>query len=202
MIGNMQSFQSFLTESKFSGTVYHGSGTRFDEFDQGKARIANDFYGGGVAYFTDNLKVGIQYAKSMSKKTGTPFVYTCQLKIKKLFDVDDVFTGDDLKQILPPNLEDFARGAGLMKFDTDKFKMLGDLKAGKLKLSGDQVFKGLSKGMNQTAKARDYLISKGYDGLRYNGGLNMNMATKHNVYLVYKASDITILKRQKVKPKS
>lgn len=67
-----------------------------------------------------------------------------------------------------------------------------------MKLTGDEVFKGLSKGMNTTAKAREHLISKGYDGLRYNGGVNMGMAKKHNVYLVYDANDIKIIKRQKV----
>jgi hypothetical protein len=48
--------------------------------------------------------------------------------------------------------------------------------------------------MNQTAVARQHLISKGFDGLRYNGGLNMNMQDKHHVYLAYNPRDITILK--------
>lgn len=196
-------FRTFLNESKFSGTVYHGSGTRFDQFDQRKARIANDFYGGGIAYFTDNLKVGITYAKSMAKtaKTDTPLVYTCQLKFKKMFDVDDVFTGKELVDIIPDDVADFARGAGLLGLNADEFKVIAQLKTGKMKLTGDQVFKGLSKDMNQTAKARKYLISKGYDGLRYNGGVNMGMATKHNVYLAYKASSVKVIKRQIVKKK-
>jgi predicted nucleic acid-binding Zn ribbon protein len=85
--------------------------------------------------------------------------------------------------------------------NSDKYKVLTELKAGKFKLSGDQVFKGLSKGMNTTAKAREHLINKGYDGLRYNGGVNMGMAKKHNVYLAYDAKDIEIIKRQVVKAK-
>lgn len=192
-----------MTESKgFTGNVYHGSGSRFSKFEQSKARIPNDFYGGGVAYFTDDLGVGITYAKSMAKKSkGDPIVYTVKLKLKKVFDVDEKFTGKDLINILPKDVEDFARGAGLMTLDSDKYKVIADLKAGKYTLTGDQVFKGLSKGMNTTAKAREFLISKGYDGLRYNGGVNMGMAKKHNVYLAYDANDIEIIKRQVVRKK-
>jgi hypothetical protein len=51
--------------------------------------------------------------------------------------------------------------------------------------------------MNQTAKARQYLIDKGYDGLRY----NMNITPKQSVYLAYDANSITIKKRQTVKKK-
>lgn len=198
----MKTFQEYLEEStKFSGSVYHGSGTRFSEFDVRKARIPNDFYGGGIAYFTDNLKVGIQYAKSMSKKTGTPFVYTCKISLRKMFDVNDVFTGKDLIGILPSDIESFARGAGLLGYDADKFVVLAQLKAGKLSLSGENVFRGLSSGMNQTAKAREFLITKGYDGLRYNGGVNMDAAIKHSVYLVYDPKNIKIEKRQKLSTK-
>lgn len=182
--------------------MYHGSGSRFSKFEQSKARIANDFYGGGTAYFTDDLGVGITYAKSMAKTTkGDPVVYTVKVKFKKLFDVDDVFTGKDLIDILPLEVEDFARGAGLLGMKSDKYQVIANLQMGKLKLTGDEVFKGLSKGMNTTAKAREYLISKGYDGLRYNGGVNMNMAKKHNVYLSYNANNIEIIKRQVVTKK-
>jgi hypothetical protein len=194
----MLSFIKFLSESKFTGTVYHGSGSKFPEFDQRKARIVNDFYGGGVAYFTDNLKIAIQYAKSMSKKTKTPYVYTVKLNLKNVFDVDEIFTGKKLKDILPDDIENFARGAGLLSLKSDKYAIMEQLSSGAAKLTGDQVFKGLSKGMNQTALTREYLIEKGYDGLRYNGGLNMGGAIKHDVYLVYFAKDIEILKTQKV----
>jgi hypothetical protein len=198
----MLSFNQYLIEAKinFRGTVYHGTGSRFEKFEQSKARIPNDFYGGGTAYFTDNLKVGITYAKSMAKKTkGDPLVYTVEVNIRKMFDVDATFTGKELTDILPTDLDKFARGAGLMGLDSDQYRVMGDLKAGKAVLSGDQVFKGLSKGMNTTAEAREHLVSKGYNGLRYNGGVNMNMATKHNVYLIYNASDAKIIKKQKVK---
>lgn len=195
------SFKNYLAEERVNVQVYHGSGTRFDKFDQGKARIVNDFYGGGVAYFTNDMKIGIQYAKSMSKKTKTPFVYTVQLKLKKVFDVDHIFTGKTLVEILPKDVDKFARGAGLLGLNSNQFKVISELKSGKAKLTGDQVFKGLSSGMSQTAAARKHLMSKGYTGLRYNGGLNMGTAVKHDVYLAYFAKDITIMKRQVVKKK-
>lgn len=198
----MLSFNQYITEAKssFTGKVYHGSGSRFKEFSQSKARIPNDFYGGGIAYFTSDLKVAITYAKSMAKKSkGEPLIYTTEIKIRKLFDVDDIFTEKTLTDILPDDIEGFARGAGLLKLNSDQYVVMGNLKAGKVKLTGDQVFKGLSKGMNTTAKAREHLIKKGYDGLRYNGGLNMGMATKHDVYLIYNVKNVKILKRSKLK---
>lgn len=189
---------NFKPNKSFTGTVYHGSGTLFEKFDQGKARIVNDYYGGGVAYFTDDFDVGITYAKSMSKKTKQdPIVYTVKLRLKKVFDVDDYFSGKDLTSILPANIEDFARGAGLMSLNADRYKVIYEIKSGLVNLTGDQVFRGLSRGMNDTAKARKHLTAKGYDGLRYNGGVNMG-AKKHNVYLAYDANDIEITKKQMV----
>ena len=44
--------------------LYHGTNQLFDKFEQSKSRVLNDYYGGGVAYFTDTLKVAHTYAKS------------------------------------------------------------------------------------------------------------------------------------------
>lgn len=192
----MISFLSFLLENnRFSGIVYHGTNARFDRFDQRKSRIVNDNYGGGVAYFTDGLSLAITYAKNMAKKQGgDPLVYSVELNLKKLFDVDHVFFGKELIDILPPNVNDFARGAGLLRLGSDEYRIISDLKSGNMKLSGEQVYRGLSKGNTQTARAREHLIEKGYDGLRY----NMPVTPKQSVYLAYDAKDINIIKRQKV----
>jgi hypothetical protein len=187
---------TLLIERSTNIKAYHGSNSVFDKFDQNKSRIINDFYGGGVAYFTDNTKVAITYAQSMSRKSGKPIVYEVNLNFKKLFDVDDTFTGKELiKFVETYDAELFARGAGLMGPRDDKYLVVAKLKKGDYKLSGEQVFRGLSRGMNQTAKAREILIKLGYDGLRYNGGVNMGMATKHSVYLAYDSKSITILKK-------
>lgn len=198
-----------VEKNPVSVDVYHGSGRLFNKFDQRQARIPNDHMGGGVGYFTDNHDVAKTYAKSMARsaKTDTPFVYHTKLKMKNVFDVDHEFTGNKLKHVLPDDPkehEDFARGAGLLKLGDDKYSTLNKLKSGDIKLSGAQVFKGLSRGNVNTAKARDHLISKGYDGIRYNGGENMNMATRHNVYMPYDANAIQISKVTKIvkKPKA
>lgn len=183
-------------------TAYHGSNSIFDKFDQSKARIANDFYGGGVAYFTDDHGVGKQYAKAMSKKGGVPTVYKVSLRFSNLFDVDHQFTGDDLTKLIGTahsDIDAFARGAGMLKPGVDQYAIKAELKNGTTSLSGDQVFRGLSRGMVNTAAARAKLINVGYDGLRYNGGLNMNAATKHNVYLAYFANDIRIISKESLK---
>jgi len=177
-------------------TAYHGSGRLFKTFEQRYARILNDYMGGGIAYFTTDLDVAKTYAKSMAKTqgTGTEYIYTVLLTMKNVFDVNSEFSGTDLVSMLPTDLEQFARGAGILKYGVDRVKTLMDLKAGKISMSGERLFKGLSQGGVNTAKARDVLIAKGFDALRYNGGANMNMTTRHDVFIPYDASDIAIQK--------
>ena len=191
----------FITEEQISKIVYHGSNAKFPKFDQNKSRIVNDFYGGGVAYFTDNLEVAKTYARAMFRsRGGGEYVYKVELTLDKVFDVDHMFSKNELTQFFSKeNVEDFARGAGLLKYGDDRYAVISKLSLGNVTLTGDQVFKGLSKGMNHTAKARQTLIKLGYDGLRHHGGVNMNMATKHNVYLAYDANDITIQNVYKLK---
>lgn len=181
-------------------TAYHGSSKLFKVFDQRYARILNDYMGGGIAYFTTDLDVAKTYAKSMAKTTGTgtEFIYTVQLTMKNVFDVDHEFTGADLVSLLPADIEQFARGSGMLKYGVDRVKAIMDLKSGKLSMSGERVFKGLSQGGVNTAKARDALIAHGFDALRYNGGANMNMTTRHDVFIPYDANDITISKISKI----
>lgn len=192
-----------IAESASTLKAYHGTNAKFSQFEQNKSRIVNDYYGGGVAYFTVNRDVALTYAKSMVRQyKGQIHIYVVNLRIKKLFDVDDKFTGKELTKFFSDKeAEDFARGAGLLKGGADRFTVLGKLKSGNLSLTGDEVFKGLSRGMVNTAKARQKLIELGYDGLRYNGGKNMQMATEHDVYLVYDANDITIKDILTTKPK-
>lgn len=148
--------------------------------------------GGGVAYFTDSKEVGMQYAAAMSKKTGTPFLYKVKLTFHRLFDVDQIYNGKELIDLVGKDGEKFARSANLLRFGTDTYKILSQLQKGDLNLTGEQVFKGMSQGGVLSGKARDNLIKLGYAGLRYNGGMNMGMATKHNVYLAYFAESIRI----------
>lgn len=189
-----------ISESAGSMTVYHGSNAIFKKFEQTKARILNDYYGGGVAYFTANRDVAKTYAGAMKRKYGgEKYIYEVDLNLSKVFDVDHKFTGKELTQFFDDkDADDFARGSGLLKAGVDKYSVMAKLKDGKVEMTGEQVFKGLSRGMVNTAKARQKLISLGYDGLRYNGGVNMNMATKHDVYLAYNADDVRIKKVSKV----
>jgi hypothetical protein len=180
---------------RFQGTVYHGSNSVFTKFDPSKARIKNDFFGGGVGYFTDSMPIGIQYARSMSKGGGSPILYTCNVTMRKMFDTEDTFVGDDLIRIMPDDVEGFARGSGLLRYGNDRIKVITDLKSGKVSMKGVDVFRGLSSGMNQTAKARAHLASKGYDGLRYAGG-TITGAVRHWVYLPYRADSIELLDGQ------
>ena len=203
----MLTYKQYLYENVTPNPVevdaYHGSGRRFDKFNQSFGRVKNDFMGGGIGYFTNSHHVAKSYAKNGARfaKTDTPLVYHTKLKMHNVFDVDHHFHGDKLKHVLPDESkhEEFARGAGLLRAGTDKYDVLSKLKHGHLKLTGHQVFQGLSKGGTNSDDARDHLIKKGYDGLRYNGGQNMDQAEKHDVYIPYKADSITIHKRTIIK---
>lgn len=178
--------------------LYHGTNQNFDHFSQDKARILNDYYGGGVAYFTDNFDIAKTYGRSMSKsKGGNIYVFEVSLSIRKLFDVDYVFTGAELKKFFRSRseIEPFARGAGMLKYGVDKYQVIATLESGAVELSGDQVFKGLSAGMTNTAKARQKLMKLGYDTLRYNGGANMATAVRHNVYISFISQNILITEK-------
>lgn len=192
----MFSFKQFIAESENPVVVkgYHGAGRFFHKFDQSKARIKDDFMGGGIAYITDHKPISHNYAKSAAKETKTPYVYHVTAKMDNVFDVDHEFTGEKLKRLLPKDTEKFASSAGLIGLHNHehKHRILSDLESGKLTLKGHQVFAGLSHGGTKTANARKHLIKKGYDGLRYNGGVNMNQATKHNVFIPYKDEAINI----------
>lgn len=183
----------------FKGLVYHGTGSVFDEFKQSEARLPNDYWGGGVAYFTDDKAIGESYARNIAKKyKSSPLLYWVKLSLNNIFDVDATFTGQELIDILPDNLDDFARGASLMKLGgPEPYIIKVDLKNGKMTLTGAQIFHGLSRGMVNTAKTRKYLIKNGYDGLRYNGGI-VSSGRHHNVYLAYYAKSINIVKRTDV----
>ncbi len=202
----MLTFKQFITEESNHNPVtvdaYHGSGRRFDKFHQSFGRVKNDFMGGGIGYFTSDHGVAKSYAKNGARfaKTDTPYVYHTKLHMKNVFDVDHDFHGEKLKHILPheKHHEEFARGAGLLRAGTDKYDVLSKLKHGHLSLKGHQVFQGLSSGGVNSDKAREHLISKGYDGLRYNGGQNMGEATQHHVYIPYKADSIHIHKVTKL----
>lgn len=180
--------------------LYHGTGSMFDRFDQNKARLANDYYGGGVGYFTDSKDGAKNYAKAMSKKTGTPYIMEVTLEITKLFDVDDEFTGRKfLDFIRGYNVEQFARDAGLLNYGVDKFLMLGDIKKGTLKIDGDKIFRGISNKMMNTSKAKKIIHHLGYDALKYNAGqLIGSSGNKQEVYIAYDANKITINKVEKI----
>jgi hypothetical protein len=176
-------------------SAYHGTNSRFSQFEQNKARIADDYFGGGVAYFTDTLDVAKNYASFMFRKFGGErYVYEAELQFDKLFDIDDNFTGQELQRLVGSDIDSFARGSGILTLGSDRYAVQASLKSGSLVLTGEQVFKGLSNGMQNTARARETLKRLGYDGLRHNGGVNMG-GPKHNVYLAYDSRSIKIKNR-------
>jgi hypothetical protein len=131
---------------------------------------------------------------------GDKYIYEVELDIKKMFDVDAKFTGDELVRMIGTDVETFARGAKLLRAGDNRIEVISKLKSGQIVLNGDQVFRGMSNGMVSTKSAREKLIRLGYDGLRYNGGIQMG-GNRHNVYLAYKAESIVIKDRYIVSDK-
>jgi hypothetical protein len=194
-----------LSEEKTSNiiNVFHGSNARFKEFSVKAKRVPNDFFGGGIAYFTDDKKVALTYSRAMTYRYGgEEHLYAVQLNMHNVFDVDKIFSGNELTPFFKYiKVEEFARGAGLLKAGgEDKYSVLGKLSSGHMELSGKDIFRGLSSGMVHSSKAEDILKKMGFDGLRYNGGDNMG-AGKHNVYLPYYSSGIKITNVFKVNRK-
>ena len=177
---------------EFKGLVYHGSNKFFTKFDfSNTPRVNNDYYGGPV-YFTDTVPIAQTYAQAMVRRYGgNKIIYHVLLDLNNVFDVDDKFSGDELKKFVGKNSEQFARGARLLNYGVDKYNVLAKLESGSEILTGDQVFRGLSGGMINSSRAREKLKRLGYDGLRSNGGANMG-GGRHNVYLVYYPKDIKI----------
>jgi len=192
--------ESVKSKNPVKVNVYHGSGRHFTKFDQRHARLVNDFYGGGIGYFTDNHEVSKTYAKTMAKETGTPVVYHTSLSMNNVFDIDHKFKGKKLQKLLPKDTRKFAMHSGLLHAGNSEHEnsILGNLERGDTELTGHQLFWGLSEGGVKTAAARNHLIKHGYDGLRYNGGVNMNMKTRHNVYIPYNADSAEIHKVEKL----
>ena len=180
----------------------HGSNQKFKEFSLKAKRIPNDFFGGGIAYFTDDKKVALTYSKAMTARYGgEEHLYQVELSLDKIFDVDKVYTGADLQKFwayIKP--EAFARGAGLLKLGVDKYHLISKLQDGTVTVMGNDVFRGLSQGNVDSSGAEKILKKLGYDGLRYNGGDNMS-AGRHNVYLPYNLQDIKITNVFKVNRK-
>lgn len=180
--------------------LWHGSNKKFDKFKLEVARIKNDLWGGGI-FMTDNLEIAKGFSKGMAAKYGgEKYIYRVLFTPHKTFDADHTFTGNELTKFID-DPEQFARGAGLLKFGSDKYITLGKLKEGDFELTGEQVFRGLSQGMVNTAKARDKLVSLGYDSVRYNGGGLVQSHTKHNVYNAYDDSIVKVMKVYKIAPK-
>lgn len=180
--------------------LYHGTGHLFRKFDPGKARTRNDYYGGGAAYLTDNPVVASGYANAGRRKTGNGYIYKVKTDLKNVFDTTKMHPGESVAKMLPDDVESFARSAGLLKYGTNKHQVIANLKAGKTPMSGDDIFKGLSRD-GQTHKAREHLKKLGFDGLKHVGGM-IAKGRKHNVYIPYSSDDIKIDKILRIKKKN
>lgn len=174
--------------------VYHGTGALFDQFKIENARLKNDHFG-GLLYFTDNKSIALQYAAAEAKKahSSQKVIYTVELDIKNLFDVKQTYTGKQLLKLLKNvNIEDFARKAGLLRYGSDKYQIIAELKSGNMTMTGEQIFLGLSNGQRDTSRTRDILKRAGFDGLKYYGAKIFGV-NPHTVYLPYDANSIKIV---------
>lgn len=186
-------------------TLYHGTGNDFDQFLQRFARTVNDYYGGGLAYFTTSIEIAKGYARAgMKRITGqgdTPTIFKVKTNFKKIFDVDDRFAGAELQKFVPKDVDAFIRASGIVKLGSGISPELAKvrLRNGTLNLSGDQIFKALEKVLGGSSKVRDFLITLGYDALRYNGGTATKIGIEHDVYIAYDAKSLNIQSKEPLK---
>ena len=167
--------------------LYHGTNAKFNHFDLNKVKIKNDNYGGPV-YLADDFNVAKNYAKAAAKSGGDRIVMELGLRTAKLFYTRHVFTHKELTQFYKASdVEDFARGSGLLSLGADKYAVIQSLEDGTAFISGDAVFKGLSRGNVNTLKARKKLQQLGYDALCYEFKGTM-------VFCPYRSENIVTLK--------
>lgn len=182
-----------LHESTIS--LYHGTSGHFTKFSQASARSANDLWGGGVGYFTDDEGIAQSYARAANKRVKKgETVMKVDLSVSNPFDVTKEYSGQDTLTYFNKSgmkAEDFLRFAGKMGLGADKYVLSAKLKAGELAMTGGEIFKGISKNQMAGAAARDLLIKMGHDSLIYSGGDNMG-GKKHKVYIAYDPNKITI----------
>ncbi len=171
--------------------AYHGTNQVFEEFKSSYGRVTNDYYGGGVAYCTDEINVARQYARSAAKRGGKEVIYRVRLNLGKTFDVNHEYKGNALLRLIGSDIEGFARSAGLLPYGVDKFKVINDIRSGETPLKGDVIFKGLSRGMVNTVKAREALKHNGFTSLRYNP-VQHSQRLRHSVWIMYNERDIDI----------
>lgn len=175
--------------------LYHGTSGQFTKFSQASARSANDLWGGGVGYFTDDEGIAQSYARAANKRTKKgETVMKVKLSVSNPFDTTKEYSGKETLEYFNKSgmkAEDFLRFAGKMNLGADKFVLAAKLKSGELGMTGAEIFKGLSRNQMAGSAARDLLIKMGHDSLLYSGGDNMG-GKKHNVYIAYDPNKITI----------
>lgn len=196
-------------------TVYHGTAARFDEFGQENARVENDYFGGGLAYFTSSRRVAYGYARSamLRTKSKIPYIIYVGVQFDKLFDARNTskWSGERVLAFIQEvglrsdQVEAFIRGAGLLDMSSLQGRSPHVVKSafmsGKIELDGESIFMALSRVLGNMAQARKKLMSLGYDGLCHIGGeitkdkLNRG---KHTVFISYDKKTIRSFDRKKI----
>lgn len=149
----------------FNGVLYCGSNQNFQDFDDRNKRTTLEYYKGTIGYFSSNKNYAHLNAKNIVRKFGgTETIYKVHVRLSKLFDTRITYSGSDLIDVLPQDLEKFSKSAELTNSRKTIYDVLGELTSGKSSLSGKQIYKGLqlSKDVNQANKE---LISRGFRGI-------------------------------------
>lgn len=201
----MISFKEFIKESPVSGVFYHGSGNDFDKFEQSASRSKNDLFGGGVAYFTDNIDVARSYSTNAARRRDsldqTKILYTVRLNLKKAFDTTVKELDSKLvSQLIPdkPSEQDhFGRDLKVYKGDVNRHNFIFKIKSGEVKVSGEALWNAISSRGTNTVKGRNTLKSSGFDGLIYEGG-HITRQVKHKVVIPYNPSSIKIINKEEI----
>lgn len=181
-----------LLDTTLKDTLFHG-GIDFDgEFRQDMSRSPNDYFGGGVAYFTDNHEVALKYAKNAGKRSGKlPVVYNVKLTIKNNFDVDKKYNSELFLDSIK-DLDKFIRNSSIGEYNDPIYVTKQKLKSG-IEITGKSIFKGLSNNHQNSGRAREILIDLGFDGLRYTG--DEDSMNPYNVWLPYNSDQVSIVKK-------
>lgn len=181
--------------------LYHGSNIPdldFTDPEQSVVPESHREYGDALAYFTDCQDSAIRYATSMTAtEGGKACVYSAYINTGECFDLDAYYTTDRLVEIIDGiDLRLFGKGLGILNSYSDEYAMISSLRYGKLKLTGKEIFKGLSFALESPSAALYHIVDLGYDCVKFKCS-NIGMKP-HTIYLVDDAEKIQLIDKKAV----
>ena len=166
-------FEDVINEQEI---LYHGTDSKYDEFDLEKVGSADGKSKGGWGiYLTNDRDVAAQYITTQGK------IHEYQLKRGNFFDLDDVIAGQGDQILIGLRKTGKVSDEDLEEFETDYLGYEHDV-------TNQQAYEWLSYVLGTEKNASLFLKNLGYDGNKFRDKTNPDSKN----YVVY---DLSIIKK-------